>query len=177
MTHDAVAQATVIHSQSHGSAMTLAQVDKGHQCVANALQLDLVFLGRVGEAFELAGRVDKVAGIDAHLVGHFGCLKSGLGVEMNVGNERHVATCFTQCSAYFAYALSLAHALGCESHIVASCLCNALALLKAIFNVVGVGVGHRLHPHKVVAAQWRVGYLHSSGGASLIVEVVHESDN
>ena len=140
--HDAVAQRTVVHAQAHGGVVLAADVDKRHECIVYALQLMVIFLVGIRQCLELAGRVNEVAGIDAHLVSDGGSGKCSLGVEMNVGNERHVAPRFAELGAYLANALSLAHTLRCEPDDFGTGSGKRLALSHACLDVVGVGVGH-----------------------------------
>ena len=89
--HDAVAERAVIHAQTHSSTMFTAHGDKGQQFVMYAVQFSLVFLVGIIQPLERAGRIDKVAGVDADAFTHTGCRQRCLGVEMNVGNEGNVA--------------------------------------------------------------------------------------
>jgi hypothetical protein len=89
--HDAVAERAVIHTQTHSGAMFTAHGDKGQQFVMNAVQFGLVFLVGIIQLLERAGRINKVAGVDADAFTHAGCSQRCLGVEMDVGNEGNVA--------------------------------------------------------------------------------------
>ena len=49
-------------------------------------------------------------------------------------------------------------------------LCYAQALLHASGDIVGRGVGHRLHSNGVVATQWGVSNLDSYSLSTMVVE-------
>ena len=155
--------------------MLAAQVNERYKRVVYALQLGLILLVGVAQALELACWINKVAWIDAHLVSDLRCSECCPWVEMDVGNQWHLASLLAQLGAYASQVFGLFNALRGESHVVGSSLSDAQALLHACVYIVGRRVGHRLHPYGVVAAQWRVANVDSDSLASLIVEKVHDS--
>ena len=77
---------------------------------------------------ECAGRVDKIAGVDAHFL-HY--CRRGVGggrVEMNVGDQWCLVTVGTQCGVYRGKVVGFTHSLGGESDNLASGVDYALGL-------------------------------------------------
>ena len=167
--HNAVAERAVVHSQTHCRAMLLAYGDKGDERLGYFLYLASIFFVGEREFFECSRHVNKVAGIDSHLVGHASGFEGSFGIEVNIGHQRHIVAFIYQLSAYHAYAVGLTHALSGESHQVGSGIGYAATLCHAALYVVSVGRRHRLHAHRVVRTHHQVLYLHCSGGSALVV--------
>ena len=173
--HDAVAQRTVVHPQPNGGAMLAANLDERQQRVADFLDFGAILLIGVGELLEGACRVYKIAGIDAHLVGESRCRKGCTWIEMDVGHQRHIASLLAQQVANHADAFCFSHTLCCEPHVVGTGIYDALALCCAAFGVVGIGVGHGLHPDGEVAAHGHCANVYRHRVATVVIKraVVH----
>ena len=160
----------MVHAQAHGSVVLAAEGYERHQRIVDALQFGFIGFVGVGELFESASRVHKIAGIDAHFVG-YGCGgKSGFGIEVNIRHQWHLTTLFAQCRANAPDIVGFLHPLRSESHNLAACLGYGAALCHTGFNVVGIGVGHRLHPHCVFAPQQHAPHIHFHRRAALIIK-------
>ena len=131
--------------------MLLADVEEWHETLANLLYLLCVFLVGVFEFLECASRIDIVAWVDAHLLDNACCHISHIGIEMDVGHQRHVVAISTERLLDVGEVQCLLGALSCESHDVGTCIDNALDLCHRSFGVVGIGIGHRLNTDGIVA--------------------------
>ena len=132
----------MVHADAYSRLVLAAYLQEGQQALFDALQLSLVLLVGVFQLLERAGRIDVVAGIDAHLLavlcGHVG----HTGVEVNVGHERLRVAVVFQPGRDVAHVLSLARALRGETHQLAACVDDALGLSHRALRIVGVGGGH-----------------------------------
>ena len=87
--HDALGERAVVGADAHGGVVALADVNERGHTLPYPLQLVVVFL--LGE-LQLAGiPIRVVAGVDAHLLHQRGGHLGGLGVEVDVGDEGHLA--------------------------------------------------------------------------------------
>ena len=87
--HDAVAERTVVDAQTDSSMVLLAYVQQTCEALTQTLQLLAVLRVGVVDVLKFTGRVDIVTRIDAHFLHH---LRSGIGyvgLEMDIGYQRH----------------------------------------------------------------------------------------
>ena len=85
----------VIRPDAHRDAALLAKFDQRRKPLANPRQLGCVLLIGVFADHELL-RVGVIAGIDPHLVDPFGRFHRGLGFEMDIRDDRHIAAALAQ---------------------------------------------------------------------------------
>ena len=89
---------------------------------------------------------------------------------MDVGYQWHVASLLAQQVPHHANAFGLANTLCRQAHQLASGIGDALALRCTAFNVVGVGVGHRLNSHGPFTAQLHPAHIDGDCIATLVVK-------
>ena len=137
--HDAVAERTMVHAETHCSAVFAANGYEWHQCFGDFLYLAGIFFVAESEFLECSRHVNKVARIDAHLVGLLRCLECCLGIEVDISHQWHIVALIDKMLAYHAYVVGLAHTLSSESHKVGSGIGYAAALRHTALYVVGAG--------------------------------------
>ena len=148
----AVAQRTVVDADAYGCVVLPADVEEGHEAVFYLLQLLGVLLVGVLLMHKLAGRVDVVAGVDAHLLGIERGDVGYMRVEVDVGHERRLVAVGAYAGIDILEVLGFARALCGKTHQLSACLDDALGLGYAGSGVIGVGGGHRLDADRVVAS-------------------------
>jgi hypothetical protein len=71
-------------------------------------------------------------------------------LKVDIGHESHIGKLAPDAACYFAHRLRLAHPLRCEAHDAATRGVQPAYLSHRGFDVVRVGVGHRLHGDRMV---------------------------
>ena len=166
----------MVHAEAHCRVVLAANGEKRHHGTAYLLKFRGILLVGILQFLERARGIDKVAGIDAHLVGRGGCLECGFGIEMDVGDKRLGVACGMEGGADFTDIVRLAHSLCGQTHIVGSSVEDAAALRHAGVGVERRGRCHRLYPYRIVASKRHVTYLHCRGVTAAVVEVVHSGE-
>ena len=148
-----------------------ADVEELGEAPAHQVVFGLEFFFRIiaRVAFPLDGG-NEVARVDAHLFHYAGSGQGHFGVEVHVGHQRDVAALCPQGRVDALQAFHLAQALGGVAHQFAARLHGPDALRHRAFHVVRAGVGHRLHPHREVAAQRQVANPQVGCQATFIIE-------
>ena len=100
-------------------------------------QFSGIFLIGIFYVLKCSGRVDIVSGIYPHFLCIKGCNVGNVGIEVHVGNERCHIAFGTQLCIDVCKVLCLTHTLGCQPHIFASCVDNALCLCHRALRVGG----------------------------------------
>ena len=102
----------MVHTYAHRRAVLATDVEEGQQTVLYLLEFLGILLVSVLQLLELTGGIHIVAGVYAHLLA-ITCRHVGhVGVEVDVGNQRHWATCPAHRLADKVHVLRLACALG-----------------------------------------------------------------
>ena len=122
-------------------------------------QGDAPFAALRDQSFELTVVRAVVARIDAHLVDVSGGDGRRLGQEVDVGDQRGVDALLAHAAGDGLQVFGLAPPLRRETHDAAAGRGDAGDLPHARFGVVGIGVGHRLHRHRIRSAD-----LHAADG-------------
>ena len=172
--HDAVRERTVVHADAKRRSMLTTDGEQAQKTLFQTAKLGGIFLIGVLQMLELAGRVHIVAGIDAHFFdnaagSHIGHVR----IEMHIGHQRMVISGFAERGLDVAKVLGLDGALRGETHIVATGIHDALALLHARLGVVGRSRGHTLNAQGSIAAQRTVADLHLMRHTGMVIENVH----
>ena len=144
--HDPVAQRTVIRADAHGDAARPAQFDQGRELFPDTPDLGRILLVAVFAHREFF-RVGIVARVDPHLVHPLGGLERRVGLEMNVGHQRHIATRLGQTLADRRQIPRILHRRRRDPHDLATRLGQRPRLRHARRGVHRVAGDHRLHPH------------------------------
>ena len=87
--HDAVAERAVVGADTQCAVARFAFLDERRELGLDASQLVGVLLVGVFADIEFFG-VGVVAGVDAHHLAPFHRFKSGVRLEVNVGDHRHI---------------------------------------------------------------------------------------
>ena len=156
--HDAVGERTVVHTYAHRRTVLAANLEEGKQACLYLLQFLGILLVGVLQLLELTCGIHIVAGVDTNLLAIVCRYIGNIRVEVNVSHQRHGTACPAHRPADKFHVLCLACALGGKAHQLATCLGNAQNLCHAGFGVHGAGVGHRLNPDGVFAAQTDVAH-------------------
>ena len=110
-----------------------------------------IFLVGIFLLDKLAGRIDIVARVDAHLLAVERSHISHIRIEVNIGNERCLIAIGTDTGVDVLHILCLSGTLGSKAHQLATSLDDFLSLFHASLGVIGIGGGHRLDADRVVA--------------------------
>jgi len=96
--HDAVGKRAVVRADAHGDAARLAEIDQRLEGLVDARELVPRTARRCLDDGELLF-VGEVAGIDAHLLDPLRGFHGGVGLEVDVGDDGHIATGGVQLGA------------------------------------------------------------------------------
>ena len=157
--HNAVGERTVIHTDTYGSVMFLADIDKRHELGLNLLQFLGIFLVGIFQMFESTARIDVVARIDADLLTVLRSDISGMCREMNVSHQRCVIAVSLQAGRDILHVLRFASALGGETNQFTTSINDAFGLSYAGLRVVGVRSRHRLNADGIIATDGDITYV------------------
>ncbi len=135
----------VVRADAHGHAALPAEQHQRREPLADALQLRQVLLVRVFDDLEFL-RVRVVAGIDAHFLHPLGRFQRGLGLEMDIGHDRHVAALAAQPPHDVLQIRRILHRGRGDADDLATHLRQRERLLHTRLRVHGVARHHRLHP-------------------------------
>ena len=91
---NAIRKRAVVCPDTHGDPPLLAKIDKGRKPLPNPIQLARVLLIGVFADNEFL-RIGVIARVDPHLFHPFGRLHCCFGLEMDVGDNRHIAAALT----------------------------------------------------------------------------------
>ena len=168
-THDALRQRAVIGADAHSGVMRLTNLyQRGHP-LPYPLQLVLILL--LGELQLASIAVGVVAGVNAHLLHQRGGHLGGLGVEVDVGHQWHLAAALQQLLLDAAEVLGSLHIRRGDTHQLAAHLHHTEGLLHSGLRVHRVGVRHALHPYRRTTAQREVSYLDFSAHNETVLTI------
>ena len=160
--HDSVAEAAVVRSDSHGDASRFANLDQRGEAFADASDLGGVFGVRVFADVEFFG-VGKISGIDANFLDPASGFEGCLGLEVDIGNERHMASNGIQGGADIFEVASIFDRGGRDSHDLATDLNEAKRLLHAGIGIHRVTGEHRLDADGIFSPNGRSSAFHFAG--------------
>ena len=167
--HDAVAQRTVVHTQANGRMMRLADVEERNEATAYLLDLLGILLVGIFELLERTTGIDVIARIDADLLDNPGSDIGHRRIEMDIGNQGDLIAIAMNAVLDLLERQRLLPALGGESHDIGTSIDNALDLGGRSLDVVGIRIGHRLHPNGIPATQDDIADPAFGGSSSNIV--------
>ena len=149
----------MVYANAYGRVVFATDIEERHETCIYLLNLFGIFFVGIFQLFEGASRVYIVAGIYAYLLG-IQCGHVGhVSVEMHVGHKWRGVTFLPECRIDVAQVLCFTFSLRGETNQLAASLYNTLGLGSTSLGVVGIGGGHRLHAHGVVAT-----HRHASNG-------------
>ena len=152
---DAIRERAVVGADAHGAPVLLAEEDEGGEGEAHALELLLV-LGVGVVALDELLFVDEVAGVDADFLNPLGGLHGGIGLEVDVGHERHVAAGGVELAGDVLEIRGVDLGLGREADDLAARLSEGKRFAHAACRVQRVAREHGLNADGVVAAEAEV---------------------
>ena len=166
--HNAVAEGTVIHTDTDGSVMFLTDLNEGDEFPFDFLQFVGIFLIGVFQMFEGTSRVDIVAWIDAHLLTIEGGDVGGVCGEVHIGHQWLCVAIGLQFGRDVFHIFCLTGSLCCKAYQFAACIYNAFCLCYAGVGIVGIGSCHRLDADGVITSNADITHLRFCRTSSLI---------
>ncbi len=166
--HDAVTQAAMIGTDAHGAAQPFAlfhQRDELRLHVGHFLGILFVRVFLHGEFLF----VSVVARIDADFFHPFDGLHGGIGLEMNVGHQGHIAPSCTQAIANVLEVFRNDTCLRRDTHDFAAHRRQFQGLLDAGLRIARIARQHGLHPDRVAAANAYISHRDQTRFAALIM--------
>ncbi len=164
--HDAVAQRPVVRADAHGDAAGAAKLDKGREFVPDTSDLRRVLLVRVFADGELL-RVRVVPGVNPDFLDPFRRFQGGLGLEVDVGDKRNLATEGPQLVTDGLQVAGVLHRRRRDAHDFAPGLDQREGVPDAGGGVHGVAREHGLHADPVRAAEADRADLDLAGDATV----------
>lgn len=166
--HDAVGKRAVVGADAHGDLPRLAQIHQGLERLVDPGQFLLVLVVGVFADGELL-LVGEVAGVDAHLLDPLRGLHGGVGLEVDVGDDGHVALGGEQLGLDVLEISGVLDRRRGDPDDFAADLDEVEGLLDALAGVHGVAGQHGLDADRVGPAQADFADLDLAGKAALIV--------
>ena len=160
--HDPVGQRAVVGADPHRAAERLAELHQRDEFLADLGDFLGVFVVGVFADGELL-LVDVVAGVDADLLDPAGGLERGVGLEMDVGDQRDLAAGGADLAGDVFQVGGVDFRLCGDADDLAAGLRELEHLGNAGGGVAGVGGDHRLHADRVPAADADVSDHHFTG--------------
>ena len=115
------------------------------------------------QSVELATSVVEISGIDAHLL-HIGCRNQRrLRQKVNIRHQRHTTTRCAQLTVNLPQIGRFTPSLGRQTDQLAPRIGNTPDLSYRGCRIVGVGVGHRLDPHRIPATDRYITHRNRTG--------------
>ena len=142
--HDAIRQATVIHTDAHCRAVGAANVEELHKAIFQARQFGGILLVGVLQFLERASRIHIIARIDAHFFHNRGRCVGHSGIKVHIGHEWRVKALTVQGFADVFEIFGLAQSLRSEPNVVGTGLNNVDTLRHARLRVGGECRRHAL---------------------------------
>ena len=141
----------VVGPDAHGAAEVQAELHQGRELLLDARQLGGVLLVGVFLDGKLL-RVRVIARVDADHLNPLGGFESCIRLEMNIGNDWHVAAARAQLGDDVLQVRRVLHRRRCYAHDLAAHGHEFQGLLYALGRIHGVAGNHGLHHHGMIAA-------------------------
>ena len=148
--HDAVAQRTVIRADPHCAAMLLAKLHQRRKPFADALQFRCVVGVGVFLYRELF-RIGVVAGIHADFLHPLRRLHRGLGLEVNISDNRHPASARAESGDDVLQIRRVLHGRRGDANDLAADVCEVDRLLDGCGGIHRVACDHALDANRIIA--------------------------
>jgi len=134
----------MIDTNTDGCSPLFAHAQERHKAFPDFGQFTGVFFVGVLEGGKRFNRIHVVARVNAHLFHMQGGLIGGLGVEVDIGHQRHGAPLFQQSTLNQRQVGGLALTLGSQTHQIGTGIHDAQGLSYARLSIHGRGIGHGL---------------------------------
>ena len=154
--HDTVRQRTVVHTDAYHGIVILAHLNQCRQLHPQPLQLRRILRIGIVHLLERSPAVDKVAGVNPHLAHILRRNEGHLGIEVNVGHQRHVTLTLLNPSANGQQAFGFGASGRREPNHVGSGGGYAHHLFGRSLHVGSIGGSHRLNHYRCIAPQHQV---------------------
>jgi len=155
----------VVGADAQGEFALLQNLHQRDESFLNPGQLLRVLVVRIFADGKLLF-VGKVPGVDANLVHPLGCLHGGVGLEMDVGHDRHIATSGQQFLLDVFEVGGVLHRGSGDPDDLASHLDEIEGLLDRGRRVHGVAGDHALDDDGVRSPNAHLPHFHFAGGAA-----------
>ena len=159
----------MVGSDAHGAAEIFAEFDQRGEFGTDTVEFLLILGVGVLADFEFF-LIGVVAGIDADFFHPFGSFESGVRLEMDVSDERHLAACGAHLAGDVFQIRGVDFRLCGDSHHFAAGVCEAEDFRDAGGGVAGVRGDHRLHADRVMRAYADVSDHHLAGDSAGVVQ-------
>ncbi len=166
--HDAVAERAVVGADAHGDAARLAEVDERLEGLVDAGEFLLVLVVGVLAHGELLF-VGEVAGVDTDFLDPLRGFHGGVGLEVDVGDDGHVAAGGGELGLDVLEIGGVLHRRRGDADDLAADVDQIQRLLDALACVHRVAGEHRLDADGVGPADADLANLDLAGQAALVV--------
>ena len=161
----------MVRADAHRPAKVLAQHDKRREFLADALQLFGVLRVAVFADFEFF-LIDVISWIHPDFFHPLGGFERGVGLEMNIGDEWHLAASGTHFAGNVFQVRRVNSRLRGDADDFAAGLSESEHFGDAGRRVAGVGSDHRLHTDRVMGTDTDISDHHLAGQTAGVVEQV-----
>ena len=162
--HNAVRKTTVINTYPDSRMVLATYIKEWNQTVLDTLKLCLILFISIFQMLELTGCINIVARIDTNFLAIEGSHLGYARIEVDVGNQRNVATSLAYTTTNFFQILSLTHTLCGQADKFATCFSKNLAY--APFGIHRRSSAHRLHTNRIISSNSYVSYTNFVGFSS-----------
>ncbi len=168
--HDAVGQRTVVHPDTDGRVVLLADIQKRDKPVVNLAYLLSVLLVCIFQFLKSTRSIYIVSRIDTHLFCILGSYIRHFRIEMHIGNQGNHISLTAQPDIDIHQVFGFFDTLGCEADILATCVNNTFRLFHTSRRVLRRRISHRLDTNRIGAAQRHSPNIYFCGFSSKIIE-------
>ena len=169
--HDPIRERAMVRADPHGAAQVPAHPHQRSEFLADPVEFLGILRVAVFANFEFLF-VGIVAGIHTDFFNPLRGFKSGVGFEMNVGDERHIAACGADLSGDVFEVRGVNLRLCGDAHDFASGICKRQNLGDAGGGVACVRGDHRLYAHRMTGTHADVTHHDLAGEASGVMQEV-----
>ena len=151
--------------------MLLAEQHQRCKSLTHTLQLLLVFQVGIVTLDKLL-LIDEIAGIHTYLLHPLGCLHSSIGLKMNIGHERHLATGGTQLACHMLQIRGMHFCLSRQADNLTPRLCQSQSLLYTSRRIERGSRKHRLNTNRIGTTQTNIAHLHLTSQAAIVLKKI-----
>ena len=169
--HDAIRERSMIGADAHHPSKILAKLHQRRKFLADAFELLLILRVGVLADFELL-LVGVISRVHANFLHPLGGLERGIGLEMDVGHQRHLAAGSSHFARDVFEVRGVNFRLGGDPHNFTARIREREHLGDAGGRVAGVGGDHRLDANRIRSAKTDISDPHFAGCTALVAEQV-----
>ena len=165
---NAVGEGAVVRPQTHGAAVLLAEEHQRGKSRADFLDFLLVFIVGVVALHKLL-LIHEVAGVHADFLHPLGSLHSGIGLEVDIGHQRHIAPGGTQLAGNVFQIGGIYLGLCGEADNFAAGLSQCQRFTHAAGGIQRITGQHGLDADGIGASNPHISHHHLAGKAARIL--------